>query len=90
VNGFNLGRYWMPQGPQQTLYVPGPRLLSGKNELVVLELHNASDDVTAQFVGEPMLRKAPKSMRCDPTIGAVAGAASEPAVFHSDLHSTGR
>lgn len=40
VNGFNLGRYWK-KGPQKTLYVPGPLLRRGINELVVFELHGA-------------------------------------------------
>ena len=38
LNGFNLGRYW-DRGPQQTLYIPGPLLKSGENELIVFELH---------------------------------------------------
>ncbi|MCU0486960.1 MAG: beta-galactosidase, partial [Anaerolineales bacterium] len=38
LNGFNLGRYW-ERGPQQTLYVPGPLLKTGENELIVFELH---------------------------------------------------
>ncbi|MFG2978173.1 beta-galactosidase family protein [Streptomyces sp. NPDC048331] len=38
VNGFALGRYWS-RGPQRSLYVPGPVLREGLNELVVLELH---------------------------------------------------
>ncbi|AXI80156.1 glycoside hydrolase family 35 protein [Peterkaempfera bronchialis] len=38
VNGFHLGRYWS-RGPQQRLYVPGPVLRAGGNEIVVLELH---------------------------------------------------
>lgn len=37
VNGFNLGRYW-ERGPQRTLYVPGPLLSPGRNELTVFEL----------------------------------------------------
>lgn len=41
VNGFNLGRYW-ERGPQRTLYVPGPLLREGVNELVVFELHGAA------------------------------------------------
>jgi beta-galactosidase len=32
VNGFNLGRYWNA-GPQRTLYVPGPLLKEGSNEV---------------------------------------------------------
>ncbi|MDX3354526.1 beta-galactosidase [Streptomyces sp. ME01-24h] len=41
VNGFPLGRYWS-RGPQRSLYVPGPVLRPGTNEVVVLELHAAS------------------------------------------------
>ncbi|MFF6981361.1 beta-galactosidase family protein [Streptomyces sp. NPDC008343] len=44
VNGFPLGRYWS-RGPQHSLYVPGPVLRSGANEIVVLELHGAPGDV---------------------------------------------
>ena len=38
INGFHLGRYWS-RGPQHTLYVPGPILRSGRNEIVVFEQH---------------------------------------------------
>ncbi|MET9670275.1 glycoside hydrolase family 35 protein [Streptomyces sp. NPDC006475] len=44
INGFPLGRYWS-RGPQQSLYVPGPVLRPGPNEVVVLELHGARADV---------------------------------------------
>ncbi len=37
VNGHNLGRYWNI-GPQQTMYVPGPWLKAGDNEIVILDL----------------------------------------------------
>lgn len=40
INGFNLGRYWNPAGPQKTLYLPAPLLKQGENEIVVLELEN--------------------------------------------------
>ncbi|PSL55885.1 beta-galactosidase [Saccharothrix carnea] len=53
VNGFCLGRYWS-RGPQRTLYVPGPVLRGGGNELVVLEL-DALTEPTARFVAEPLL-----------------------------------
>ncbi|MEU1499918.1 beta-galactosidase family protein [Streptomyces sp. NPDC005732] len=36
INGFNLGRYWSA-GPQRSLYVPGPVLREGTNEVWVLE-----------------------------------------------------
>jgi beta-galactosidase len=37
INGHALGRFWN-LGPQQTLYVPGPWLRQGRNEVVVFDL----------------------------------------------------
>jgi beta-galactosidase len=37
INGHNLGRFWSV-GPQQTLYVPGPWLHQGSNEIIVFDL----------------------------------------------------
>lgn len=37
VNGFNIGRYYNPAGPQKTLYLPAPLLHTGDNEIVVFE-----------------------------------------------------
>ena len=37
VNGHNLGRVWNV-GPQKALYLPGPWLRKGSNEVVVLDL----------------------------------------------------
>ncbi len=37
VNGHQLGRFW-GIGPEQTLYVPGPWLHAGRNEVVVFDL----------------------------------------------------
>ena len=37
INGHNLGRFWSV-GPQNTLYVPGPWLHKGVNEIVVFDL----------------------------------------------------
>jgi beta-galactosidase len=39
VNGHCLGRYWNI-GPTQTMYVPGPWLKHGKNEIVILDLEH--------------------------------------------------
>ena len=36
VNGRNLGRYWNI-GPQKTLYLPGPWLKLGNNEIIVFD-----------------------------------------------------
>ncbi|HET6856046.1 MAG TPA: beta-galactosidase family protein [Streptomyces sp.] len=40
INGFCLGRYW-DVGPQKSLYVPGPVLREGVNDVWVLELEGA-------------------------------------------------
>lgn len=50
VNGFNLGRYWS-RGPQRTLYVPGPLIKEGDNELAILELHGSSTREVRFVVG---------------------------------------
>ena len=53
INGFPLGRY-SARGPQRTLYVPGPVLRAGRNEVLVLELQAATTD-TVDLVAEPDL-----------------------------------
>lgn len=44
VNGFCLGRYWSA-GPQESLFVPGPVLREGPNEVWVLELEGGAGSV---------------------------------------------
>ncbi|MFF8828933.1 beta-galactosidase [Streptomyces sp. NPDC015131] len=44
VGGFCVGRYW-DVGPQRSLFVPGPVLREGPNEVWVLELEGAGDRV---------------------------------------------
>ncbi len=51
VNGFNLGWYWPLLGPQMRIFVPGPLLRVGSNEILLLEFAQLSDDAT----GEPPL-----------------------------------
>ena len=41
LNGQALGRVWNI-GPQKTLYVPGPWLHQGENEVVVFDLNGAT------------------------------------------------
>ncbi|GGV37634.1 beta-galactosidase [Streptomyces spectabilis] len=43
VNGHNLGRYWSI-GPQQRLYCPAPWLRTGRNEIVVFDLHRTAPE----------------------------------------------
>ncbi|MGW1165066.1 hypothetical protein [Streptomyces sp. NPDC002550] len=43
INGFDLGRYWSV-GSQRSLYVPGPVVREGENEVWVLELQGTGPD----------------------------------------------
>lgn len=54
VNGFNIGRYFNPAGPQKTLYVPAPMLRQGENEIVVFET-DRSDRSYVTFLDKPDL-----------------------------------
>lgn len=54
VNGFNIGRYFNPAGPQKTLYVPAPMLKNGDNEIVVFET-DSSDRSCVTFLDKPDL-----------------------------------
>ncbi|WP_059054078.1 glycoside hydrolase family 35 protein [Paenibacillus senegalimassiliensis] len=53
INGFNLGRYW-EIGPQQRLYIPGPLLKTGINEVILFETEGKAGD-TIRFEDEPAL-----------------------------------
>ncbi|KAI4814879.1 hypothetical protein KUCAC02_005059 [Chaenocephalus aceratus] len=44
VNGQNLGRHWFI-GPQHHLYLPGPWLRSGENQIIVFEEQKADDKI---------------------------------------------
>ena len=44
VNDFNIGRYF-DVGPQKTLYLPAPLLKTGKNDILIFELHSSSDKI---------------------------------------------
>ncbi|MGW7257878.1 glycoside hydrolase family 35 protein [Streptomyces sp. NPDC054834] len=52
INGFGLGRYWSA-GPQRSLYVPGPVLREGENEVWVLELEGTEPGACAVRLSAP-------------------------------------
>ena len=54
INGFNIGRFYNPAGPQQTLYIPAPLLKEGENEIIVFE-SDGFDDPVVEFVDTPEL-----------------------------------
>lgn len=62
VNGFLLGRYWKA-GPQRTLYVPGPLLMRGANELRIFELESIGEEVELRT--EPHLGAASSGVLAD-------------------------
>lgn len=53
LNGFNLGRFWKV-GPQARLYVPGPLVRAGKNEIIIFETEGKAAD-TITLCAEPKL-----------------------------------
>ena len=57
LNGHPLGRIWSI-GPQTTLYVPGPWLHSGENEVIVLDL-DGQPGRTLVGRDQPILAKSP-------------------------------
>ena len=42
------GWYWPVVGPQMTMYIPGPFLLEGENELILLEVEGAPSKPTGK------------------------------------------
>ncbi|HEV2136645.1 MAG TPA: glycoside hydrolase family 35 protein [Terracidiphilus sp.] len=53
INGHAIGRYW-DIGPQETLYVPGPWLHKGANEIIVFDLDGVPEPHLAGLT-EPIL-----------------------------------
>ena len=51
VNGVNLGRFW-DIGPQKRLYIPGPLLRAGTNEIILFETEGRTSASIALW-GEP-------------------------------------
>jgi beta-galactosidase len=54
INGHPIGRFWNI-GPQQTLFVPGPWLREGANEIVVFDLAPTTGIPTVQGLATPIL-----------------------------------
>mgnify|MGYP005983702223 FL=1 len=55
VNGSNIGRYW-EKGPQQRLYLPGPLLHKGENEIIVFESEGQVGE-TILLTDQPKLQR---------------------------------
>ena len=58
VNGHHLGRFWAI-GPQQTLYIPGPWLRKGANDVVVFTLDTPAK-TTMTGLASPVLNELVK------------------------------
>ena len=55
VNGHCLGRFWNI-GPTQTMYLPGPWMKTGENEIIVLEMEKPRDPVMSGLT-QPILNE---------------------------------
>jgi beta-galactosidase len=54
INGHPIGRFWNI-GPQQTLFLPGPWLHQGSNEIVVFDLSPSASTPTVTGLATPIL-----------------------------------
>jgi beta-galactosidase len=54
INGHPIGRFWNI-GPQDTLFVPGPWLHEGSNEIVVFDLKPSATTPTVSGLATPIL-----------------------------------
>jgi len=54
INGHAIGRFWNV-GPQQTLYVPGPWLHKGSNQIVAFDLAPQSERPHVAGLSQPIL-----------------------------------
>jgi beta-galactosidase len=54
INGHPIGRFWNI-GPQDTLYVPGPWLRTGANEIIVFDLAPTTAAPTVSGLATPIL-----------------------------------
>ena len=55
VNGFNLGRFYN-SGPTLSLYIPGPLLKKGNNQIVIFETEGIVSD-SINLVDKPIFKK---------------------------------
>lgn len=55
VNGFNIGKYWEPGPPQHALYVPGPILKKGTNEVIIFEQDRVASSNKVVSIDYPIL-----------------------------------
>ena len=76
INGHALGRFW-DIGPQGTLYVPGPWLKKGRNDVVILELLKDVGTPTLEGLTKPMLDAPTPGYASDPERKKKAAADAE-------------
>ena len=84
VNGHALGRYWNI-GPTQTMYLPGPWLKEGENEIVVLDLLGPQEAIVSGLE-KPVL----DWLRPELDFSGPRRPLSEPNLNSSDLALKGR
>jgi beta-galactosidase len=65
INGHALGRFWNI-GPQGTLYVPGPWLKKGENEVVIFEMFGTEGIARLAGLSSPILDAPTPAYQDDP------------------------
>lgn len=87
INGRCLGRYWSI-GPTQTMYLPGPWLRKGRNEVVVLDLTGPRSARIAGLTA-PILDQLHPELDLARPVSTVRPALSDGALVHSGEFSAG-
>lgn len=81
VNGHSIGKFWQI-GPQQTLYVPGPWVKKGKNEVIVFDME-PTGHYSVAGIAEPILNQLGKDHNA-PTEGGRVQPAGQPIIEQGD------
>lgn len=76
INGHAIGRFWNI-GPQDTLYVPGPWLKKGRNEVIVFELKPGQGTANLAGLTSPILDGPTPDYSADPERTLKKGQATE-------------
>lgn len=79
INGHPIGRYWNI-GPQDTLYVPGPWLRDGKNQIIVFDLFARHRLPHLAGLAHPIL-DGPVTSACSATANHASDAAQKNADY---------
>ena len=70
INGHPIGRFWN-QGPQQTLFIPGPWLRTTSNEIIIIDIAPSSNTSKDQRASPPPSSTGPVKDPNDQQAGVI-------------------